>query len=190
MCLPCPCLVTKVDTRACSHTEHGDYVHILRVAYTKPLETEVEHSSGPPPPAPIYLSSKIFLVTKNDVLDDVHHRINSWIKEASQVEEKFKSRILSAETVEVFAKDGDERNLEKALEQTFQCNRLGSMNTFAFNAIRVYFDVGFYGRNRSMSTMPAPVAHTPTASFSAVSAEESANSKNEFRSRSTSCACM
>jgi len=99
------------------------------------------------------------------------------------VEERFKSRLLSAETVEVFAKDGDERNLEKALEQTFQCNRLGSMNTFAFNAIRVYFDVGFYGRNRSMSTMPA------TAGF-AGNSDDSPSPKNEFRSRSTSCACM
>ncbi len=175
-----------MDTRACSHTEHGDYVHILRVAYTKPFEPEVEHSSGPPPPAPIYLSSKIFLITKNDVLDDVHHRINNWIKEASQVEERFKSRLLSAETVEVFAKDGDERNLEKALEQTFQCNRLGSMNTYAFNAIRVYFDVGFYGRNRSMSTMPP----TTVASNFAGNSDESPSPKNEFRSRSTSCACM
>ncbi|CAG2161784.1 unnamed protein product [Oppiella nova] len=190
--------VTKVDTRACSHTEHGDYVHILRVAYTKPFEPEVEHTGGPPPPAPIYLSSKVFLVTKNDVLDDIHHRINNWIKEASQVEERFKSRLLSAETVEVFAKD--EHNLEKALEQTFQCNRLGSMNTFAFSAIRVYFDVGFYGRqNRSMSTMPAINTGTTSGggatgglAFAPIGgADDSPTSpKPDFRSRSTSCACM
>ncbi|XP_054161102.1 uncharacterized protein LOC128959187 [Oppia nitens] len=219
--------LTKVDTRVCSHTEHGDYIHILRVAYTKPFEhllggqTSADNTSnssrtadnqsigwptGPPPPAPIYLSSKVFLVSKQDILDDVHHKINNWVKDSSQMDERFKSRIMSAETVQVFAKDGDDRNLCRALEQTFQCNRLGLMNTFAFNAIRVYFDVGFYGRNRSMSTMPTvplvpigPVAGLPSSSAvllancddnSITGATAASGSPYEYRSRSTSCTCM
>lgn len=147
-----------MDTRAVSHTEHGDYVQVLRVAYTKLYDADSDQSAGPPPPAPIYLSSKIFLILKNDdIHDDVHYRLNNWIKEVTSGDEKHKSRILSAETVEVYAKDADEKNLEKALEETFQCNRLGSLNTLAFMAIRVYFDVGFYGRNRSQSTLPSVV---------------------------------
>lgn len=68
-----------------------------------------------------------------------------------------KPRVLSAETVEIFTKDFSEEEIQAETENTFQFNRIGTMNAFLYMAFRIYVDVGSHGRRRSRSASVASV---------------------------------
>lgn len=71
-------------------------------------------------------------------------------------------RLLSAETVEIFTKDFTEDEIKDQTENTFQFNRIGTMNSFLYMAFRVYFDVGYYGkklRSKSVSSTMSTSKH-------------------------------
>lgn len=93
------------------------------------------------PPSPnqfemLRLCSKVFVATKFDhPLDSMQQRIYSWLNS----EPNQNVCILSAETINIYAKDDDERWLEKKSNECFQENRLGSLNTFTFRAVRLYY---------------------------------------------------
>lgn len=81
-------------------------------------------------------SSKVFVATKLDhPLDSIQQRIHNWL----HLDIKQNICILSAETVNIYATDDDERVLEKKTGECFQGNRLGSLNTYKFKAVRVYY---------------------------------------------------
>lgn len=61
-----------------------------------------------------------------------------------------KPRLLSAETVEVFSKS-DDNELEKAVGDTFQWNRVGTKNGYIFMVFRVYFDIGVLAHNKNQA---------------------------------------
>lgn len=82
------------------------------------------------------LGSKVILTTKFEhPLDSLQHRILSWLRNDINAD----VTVLSAETVGIYGKDDDERNLERALEDCFQAGRLGSLNMYAFTAIRLFY---------------------------------------------------
>jgi len=80
-------------------------------------------------------------------------------------------RLLSAETVEVFAKDFRDDNvieLEKAAnDDTFLANRFGNKNAYMFFSLRIFYDNAIYGRTRSNSSS--------TSSINAIESNEDGN---------------
>lgn len=125
---------------------------MLRVIFFK--YTNVEHvgtSSSRPRPrsaqsgssrsetsaaASLILGSKVILATKLEhPLDSLQQRIHSWLRNELNTD----VCVLSAETVDIYGKDDDERNLERALEDCFQSNRLGSLNMYSFSALRLFY---------------------------------------------------
>lgn len=58
-----------------SFTEHGDYLRIFRVAYTKPAADNV-------PKSPIYLSTKLFMPSrKSDTISDIKQKLHEWVNQ-------------------------------------------------------------------------------------------------------------
>ena len=147
---PIHCAVSKIESRACTHIDHGDYIQVFRVIFLKCIPIE-SNSSGRPRPrsaqsinsksetssvASMRLGSKVVLTTKLDhPLDSLQQRIHTWLRNDLNSE----VCVLSAETVDIYGKDDDERNLERALEVCFQPGRLGSLNMYAFTAIRLFY---------------------------------------------------
>lgn len=163
--------VSKLETRTCAHVEHGDYVQILRVVYCKLVprlppqpSTSGAGQASRPRSTPsvrrgqlsVQMGTKVILTTKVEhPLDSPQQRIHNWLRSDTCQD----VCVLSAETVDIYAKDDDEKNLEKAVEECFQCNRLGSLNAYAFTAIRLFYCVMPEGdrqnsdRPRSLTTM-------------------------------------
>ena len=78
----------------------------------------------------------MILITKYEhALDNLQQRIHSWLRTDVNMD----IYVLSAETVDIYGKDDDERNLERALEDCFQSNRLGSLNMYSFSALRLFY---------------------------------------------------
>ena len=64
-----------------------------------------------------------------------------------------KTRILSAETMQVFAKQGvcqgnELANLQRLGEQPFMFNRFGNKNAYLISVFRVYYDIGWFAWER------------------------------------------
>lgn len=64
-----------------------------------------------------------------------------------------RTRILSAETMQVFAKQepgkgGELANLQRLGEQPFMYNRFGAKNGYLISVFRVYFDIGWFAWER------------------------------------------
>lgn len=157
--------MSKVESRASSHIEHGDYIQILRVIFLK-LETVSTSAARARPQsaqailtpnscminsrtetsaaASMRLGAKVVLTTKFEhPLDSLQQRIQGWLRANNNSDTNANSDVvvLSAETVDVFGKDDDERNLERALEDCFQPGRMGSLNMYAFTAIRLFYAI-------------------------------------------------
>ncbi|RWS29280.1 hypothetical protein B4U80_00675 [Leptotrombidium deliense] len=141
--------ISQIDTGIMSHSaDRGDYIRIFRMAYTKSTDRQQL-----PPPPPIYLSSVIFTPAGHETsVHEIKRKMHEWVVAAtleinsSGEKPLHRPRLLSAETVEIFTKDFSEEEIRSETENTFQFNRIGTMNSFLYMAFRVYFDVGFYGR--------------------------------------------
>ncbi|XP_054167314.1 uncharacterized protein LOC128964703 [Oppia nitens] len=141
--------LSQHKTHLMAFTEHGDYIRIFRVTYTKPVEAAQGAIGRTVLSSPIYLSTKIFLpYKKSDTISDIKQRLSDWVNQyLAQNYEHFTGqrwpRVLSAETVEVFAKDFRDDNvveLEKAaLDDTFLANRFGSKNAYMFFSLRIFY---------------------------------------------------
>ncbi|RWS12600.1 hypothetical protein B4U79_10303 [Dinothrombium tinctorium] len=77
--------VTALDTKTMSYTEHGDYLRIFRIAFTKPfIEPNIDEagsssSSIATEPTPIYLASKLFMASKkHETIRDIGLKIEDW----------------------------------------------------------------------------------------------------------------
>lgn len=80
----------------------------------------------------------MILTTKYEhALDSLQQRVHNWLRNEQNVD----VFVLSGETVDIYGKDDDERNLERSLEECFQSNRLGSLNMYAFTAVRLFYCV-------------------------------------------------
>ena len=124
----------------------GDFIRILRIAYTKPLELppNIPLSLSLPPPPPIYLQCQTFLLLKS--YSEVKRNISQFLsRDEWSAEERYKWRFLNCETV--FVLSSNRRALESNLNESFQVisTSKSSINTLMFFAIKTYFDVGFYG---------------------------------------------
>uniref|UniRef100_T1K1F9 Uncharacterized protein n=2 Tax=Tetranychus urticae TaxID=32264 RepID=T1K1F9_TETUR len=138
-----PCDVTSM-----AYTEHGDYLKIFRIAYTKPLKCKSNQSlnidnNNIVETKSLVLASKLFMPTKKgESLTEIRQRLEDWInvshKDQIVGEINKPIEILSAETVEVFCRS-DDNELEKAVDDTFQYNRFGTKNGYIFMSLRVYF---------------------------------------------------
>lgn len=61
------------------YSEHGNYLKILRIAFTRPLNLSSKSRS-----ASILLSSKIFMpLKKNESIKNIHDHINEWVNHAA-----------------------------------------------------------------------------------------------------------
>ena len=87
------------------------------------------------------------------------------------------SRLLSAETVEVFAKDFRDDNvveLEKAAnDDTFLANRFGNKNAYMFFSLRIFFDAS--DPNADLNADPNVRTKSNSSSNESVSALENTN---------------
>ncbi|KAH7638481.1 hypothetical protein HUG17_2514 [Dermatophagoides farinae] len=158
---------SKLETRNCTNIEHGHYIQFLRIVYCKLLPrinnndsetiikrpkstheqqqqqqqqtTNQSSSSSSSDNNIIQLCSKVFVATKLDhPLDSMQQRIYNWLHHQDNNQQQ-NVCILGAETINVYGKDDDEKVLEKKTSDCFYGNRLGSLNTFTFKAIRLYY---------------------------------------------------
>jgi hypothetical protein len=124
----------------------GDFIRILRIAYTKPpeLPSDIPLSLSLPPPPPVYLQCETFLSLES--YSEIKRNISEFLsRDEWSAEERYKWRFLNCETV--FVLSANKRSLESNLNESFQViftSKL-SINTLLFFAMRTYFDVGFYG---------------------------------------------
>ncbi|RWS10842.1 hypothetical protein B4U79_14840, partial [Dinothrombium tinctorium] len=155
--------LTALDTKTMSYTEHGDYLRIFRIAFTKPfIEPNIDEagsssSSIATEPTPIYLASKLFMASKkHETIRDIGLKIEDWANQTLKADSQSNKsdgnetqpvRVLGAETVEVFCKT-DDNDKERAVDDTFQYNRFGTKNGYLFMTFRVYFDIGYQGYAR------------------------------------------
>lgn len=74
-----------MDTRVMSYTEHGDYIRIFRIGYTKPVHPEIEDVTGPEiKSTPVFLASKIFMpAKKSETVLDIKQRIQDWVNQVA-----------------------------------------------------------------------------------------------------------
>lgn len=141
-------LVSKIESRLSSQIENGDYIQILRIvcwhsthsgarnATKQSLRPKSSTGGRQQAPNQFYLGTKIIMATKlYHPLDSLQQRIFTWLKGDTRQE----IVVISAETVDIYSKDDDEKNLERALEDCFQSNRLGSLNTYSFTALRLFY---------------------------------------------------
>jgi hypothetical protein len=124
----------------------GDFIRILRIAYTKPheLPANVPLSLSLPPPPPVYLQCQTFLLLKS--YSEVKRNISEFLsRDEWFAEERYKWRFLNCETV--FVLSTNKRALASNLNESFQVisTSKSSINTLMFFAMKIYFDVGFYG---------------------------------------------
>ncbi|XP_015790368.1 uncharacterized protein LOC107367203 [Tetranychus urticae] len=152
-----------IETNSMSHSsDRGDYLRIFRVAYTKRPTDSVQDTpdslrpddSNTFSPRSIFLSSVIFTPADRETsLTQIKRKLHDWVDKAIK-DIRFeganpgsqKPRLLSAETVEIFCRQFSEEDIKGETENTFQYNRIGTINCFLFMAFRVYFDVGQVGR--------------------------------------------
>ncbi|CAG2176046.1 unnamed protein product, partial [Oppiella nova] len=142
--------MVSIDTKQMSVTrETGDFNRILRIAYTKPREVsgDIPISSTLPPPPPVYLEQRVFLLHKDYSM--IKHVINDFMgrDEWRTAQEQYKWLLLSCETVPVFANNGLKTSLEAISDQSFQ-TLLSSNHTLCsseYFAFKLYYDVGYYG---------------------------------------------
>ncbi|XP_053206350.1 uncharacterized protein LOC128390628 isoform X2 [Panonychus citri] len=134
-------------TCSMAYTEHGDYLKIFRIAYTKCPKSQstlsLNLSNAIMETKSLILGSKLFMpIKKGESLTEIRQRMEDWIntipKDQVNGEINRPIEILSAETVEVFCRS-DDNELEKAVEDTFQYNRFGTKNGYIFISLRVYF---------------------------------------------------
>ncbi|OTF74269.1 hypothetical protein BLA29_007087 [Euroglyphus maynei] len=139
---------SKLETRNCTNIEHGHYLQFLRIVYCKllprtsdiPSSSMVKQSSNESTNQQdiIQLYSKVFVATKIDhPLDSMQQRIYNWLHLDNNNQKNV--CIIGAETINVYGKHDDEKVLEKKTSESFYGNRLGSLNTYTFKAIRLYY---------------------------------------------------
>lgn len=99
-------------------------------------QQEIPSDNVESPSSAVQLGTKVIIATKLEhPLDNLQQRIYNWIR----ISAKQDIFVINAETVNIHGKDDDEKNLERAMEDCFQSYRLGSLNTFAFTAIRLFY---------------------------------------------------
>jgi len=147
--------VISIDTKQMSFTrDTGDYIRILRIAYTKPQEAplDIPLSSTLPPPPPIYLKCETFSL--KDSYSEIKRKISEFFsRDEWTAEERFKWRFLNFETIFVFAIN--KRAFESNIDESFQAVSISTKSTInrcMFYAVKVYFDVGFYGIDQNEET--------------------------------------
>ncbi|KAI1303177.1 hypothetical protein HDE_02418 [Halotydeus destructor] len=152
----------SMDTKSMTYTEHGDYLRIFRIAYTKPIKCTLpeEEPSTMTLSSPVFLASKLFYPSKkNDTISDMRCRLEEWVleatKELTEVEEtldtketQHQPRVLCAETVKMFCKSEMSEQLDTVVDDPFQYNRFGTKNGYIFMILRLYFDIGFVAEKK------------------------------------------
>ncbi|RWS15785.1 hypothetical protein B4U79_02259 [Dinothrombium tinctorium] len=153
--------LSVIDTKIMSHSaDRGDYIRIFRVAYTKPIAQNEFGASRP-----IFLTSVIFTPGDQEAtIYEIKRKMQEWISAATREINSSgdqtgpRPQLLSAETVEIFTKEFTEEEIKAETENTFQFNRIGTMNSFLFVAFRVYFDVGFLCRKYRSKSISSTIS--------------------------------
>ena len=128
--------------------ETGDYVRIMRIAYTKPRDPpeDIPVSSHLPPPPPVYLESRVFVLHKS--YSDVKKSVAEFLsRDEWTAQQQYKWILLNCETVFVMSPNNLKNSLEDNTDKSFQdisSSKL-SINRNLFFAVKLYYDVGFYG---------------------------------------------
>ncbi|CAG2166541.1 unnamed protein product [Oppiella nova] len=142
--------MVSIDTKRMSFRRGtGDFIRILRIAYTKPREVsaDIPISSTLPPPPPVYLEHRVFALHMD--YSEIKCTINYFMgrDEWRTSQEQYKWLLLSCETVPVFANNGLKTSLESISDHSFQ-TLLSSNYTLCcseYFALKLYYDVGYYG---------------------------------------------
>lgn len=156
-------------------SDRGDYLRMFRACFVRLVAQAQVSGRGllPDDDVPcddnetghvqtIHLSSIIFTPADSEAtVAEIKRKMHTWVETCckefvddanDEIEmNSRKPRVLSAETVEIFTKDFSEQEIRNETENTFQFNRIGTMNAFLYMAFRIYVDVGPYGRHRSRS---------------------------------------
>ncbi|CAG2115346.1 unnamed protein product [Medioppia subpectinata] len=141
--------MVSIDTKQMAITrDTGDFVRILRLVYTKPRElpSDIPISSTLPPPPPVYIGHRTFVVHKG--YGDVKRVISEFLaRDEWRATNQYKWLLVNVETVAVFASNGLRQPLETNADQSFQALLSSnlSMNRTEYFAIKLYYDVGYYG---------------------------------------------
>ena len=159
--------MVSIDTKQMSITrETGDFIRILRIAYTKPNDppADIPMASTLPPPPPTYLESKVFVLDKTYA--DVKKAVaNFMAREEWTAQQQYKWILLNCETMFVLSQNGLKSSLESNTDQSFQAissSKL-SINRNLFFAVKLYYDVGFYGVDH-IQPKPGPIHESQSCS--------------------------
>ncbi|CAG2115730.1 unnamed protein product, partial [Medioppia subpectinata] len=100
--------MVSIDTKQMSITrDTGDFVRILRLVYTKPRElpSDIPISSTLPPPPPVYVEHRVFVVHKG--YGEVKRVISEFLaRDEWRATDQYKWLLLNVETVAVYASNG------------------------------------------------------------------------------------
>ena len=142
----------KVDTKQMAITRGtGDLIRFMRIVYTKPAKVPSDKPTGstPPPSPPIYMESRSFVLDTS--FSDIKRTLADFMsRDEWTAHPQYKWILLNFETVSVFTPSSAEdmkSSLESNVEQSFQAISASnsSINRNLFFAIKLYFDVGYYG---------------------------------------------
>lgn len=83
-----------------------------------------------------------------------------------------KGQLISCETVSVFAKN------EQGFEESFNSNRVGARNRCTFIAMRLYFDIGFYGHRAKHGEIECTTSKITALANNSIEEAKSSNSQS------------
>ncbi|XP_054164386.1 uncharacterized protein LOC128962077 [Oppia nitens] len=197
--------MVSIDTKQMSAIrETGDYIRILRLAYTKPRDVpaDIPESATLPPPPPVYLESRPFVLHKS--YSEVKRSVNEFMNRqewSSQAPDRYKWSLFSCETVPVFSSNSLKQSLETNSDQSFQAilSSSRSINRSEYFAVKIYFDVGYYGVDHQLpdkqgsqapAAAAAPAVDTPTSTTSADGVGSGGDDASNDNDKRKSCTIM
>ena len=119
--------------------ETGDFIRIMRIAYTK--QKEGSANSSPPPTPPIHMDSQSFVLHKS--YSDGKRTVADFMA-GEEWTAKHNWLLMNCETVYVMSPNGMKSSLESNCNKSFQVISSSnlSINRNLFFAVRVYFNAG------------------------------------------------